>query len=64
MFNIFHPIFSKIIFLSIFLLFLFILGKNKTFKEKLFLEISKWRNGGIDDFFRKIQDFTVIQPPY
>jgi hypothetical protein len=42
--NIFHPIFSKMIFLSIFLLFLFTLGKNKTFMEKLFLENSKWWN--------------------
>jgi hypothetical protein len=35
----FHPIFSKIIFLSSFFLFLFILGKSRTFKEKLFV---KW----------------------
>jgi hypothetical protein len=45
---IFHAIFSKIIFLSIFLLFLFTLGKNrgknKTFMEKNFLKI---QNGGI-----------------
>jgi hypothetical protein len=42
---IFHPIFSKMIYryLSIFLLFLFILGK-KNFYGKLFLENSKWRN--------------------
>jgi hypothetical protein len=41
---IFLPIFSKIIFLSVFLLFLSILGKNVTSTEKLFLENSKWRN--------------------
>jgi hypothetical protein len=33
---IFHPIFSKMIFLFIFLLFFYILSKNKTFMEKLF----------------------------
>jgi hypothetical protein len=33
---IFHPIFSKMIFLLIFLLFFYILGKNKTFMENLF----------------------------
>jgi hypothetical protein len=33
---IFHPIFSKMLFFSIFLLFSNILGKNKTFKQKLF----------------------------
>jgi hypothetical protein len=37
---IFHPIFSKMIILSIFLT----LGKNKTFLEKIFLENSKWWN--------------------
>jgi hypothetical protein len=41
---IFHTIFSKMICLCIFLLFLFILGKNKTSMEKLFLENSKWRD--------------------
>jgi hypothetical protein len=38
---IFHLIFSKMIFLSIFLLFLFTLSKNKTFIEIVFLENSK-----------------------
>jgi hypothetical protein len=38
---IFHPIYSKMIFLSIVLSFLFTLGKNKTF---YFLENSKRRN--------------------
>jgi hypothetical protein len=33
--HIFNPIFSKMIVLSIFLLFLFTLGKNKTFMVKL-----------------------------
>jgi hypothetical protein len=37
---IFHPIFSKMIILSIFLTF----GINKTFLVKLFLENSKWWN--------------------
>jgi hypothetical protein len=32
---IFHPIFSKMIFWSVFLLFLFTLGQNKIFMEKL-----------------------------
>jgi hypothetical protein len=41
---IFHPIFSKMIFLSIFLLLFFTLDENKTFMEKLFVENSKWRN--------------------
>jgi uncharacterized membrane protein len=41
---IFQPIFSKVIFLPIFLLFFYILGKNKTFMEKLVLENSKWQN--------------------
>jgi hypothetical protein len=43
-FYIVHPIFSKMVFLSIFLLFLFILGKNKTFMEEIFLENSKLRD--------------------
>jgi hypothetical protein len=34
---IFYSIFSKMIFLSSFLYFLFTLGKNKTFMEKNFL---------------------------
>jgi hypothetical protein len=47
---IFHPIFLKLIFVSIFLLFLFILRKNKTFMEKLL-----WKN-----FFLKIQNGGII----
>jgi hypothetical protein len=31
-----HPILSKMIFLSVFLLFFYILGKNEVFMEKLF----------------------------
>jgi hypothetical protein len=42
---IFHSIFSKIIVLSILLLFLFTLGKNKTYMEKLFF--LKIQNGEI-----------------
>jgi hypothetical protein len=62
---IYHPIFSKIIFLSIFLLFLFtFLGKNKIFIVKFFLENSKWRNNLIRKmkFFKKFQDFIIEQP--
>jgi hypothetical protein len=41
---IFYTIFSKMTFLSIFSLFLFTLGKNKTFMEIFFLGNSKWQN--------------------
>jgi hypothetical protein len=42
---VYHPIFSKMIFLFVFLWFFFnILGKNKNFMEIFFLENSKWRN--------------------
>jgi hypothetical protein len=34
--SIYHPKFSKMIFLSVFLLFFYILGENKIFMEKLF----------------------------
>jgi hypothetical protein len=62
--------------LSIFLLFLFILGKHKTFMEKLFSENSKWRDN-LDEryfskwrtnligkmiFFKKIRDIIIEQP--
>jgi hypothetical protein len=59
-----HPICAKIIFLSIFLLILFTLGKNKTFMEEFFLENSKWRNNLIwkTIFFKKFQNFIIEQP--
>jgi hypothetical protein len=62
--NIFHSIFSKMIFLSIFLLFLCTLSKNKTFIGKLFLENSKWRDNLIQKmiFFKKNQDFNIAHP--
>jgi hypothetical protein len=61
---IFHPIFSKMIFWSIILLFFYNLGKNNTSMGKLFLENSKWRNSLICKmiFFKKFQDFIIAQP--
>jgi hypothetical protein len=52
---IFHPIFSKIKFWSIFLLFLFTLSKNKTFIEEIFLENSKCNIK--DEIFQKNSRF-------
>jgi hypothetical protein len=61
---IFHPIFSKMRFLSVFFLFFFyILGKNKTFMDFFFSKF-KIRNNLIWKmiFFKKIQDFIIAQP--
>jgi hypothetical protein len=62
---IFHRIFSKMIFLSIFLLFLFILDKNKIFMEKLFsskFKMAEKFNMKDDIFQQKNQDFIIAQP--
>jgi hypothetical protein len=64
MFMFISPNILKMIFLSVFFLFFYILGKNKTFMEKLFLENLKWRNNLIWKmiFFKKFQDFIRAKP--
>jgi hypothetical protein len=59
----FHAIFSKMIFLLIFICFCLLWVKIKLLWKNYFLENSKWQDNLIWKmiFFKKIQDFTIAQ---
>jgi hypothetical protein len=67
---IYHPIFSKMIFLSVFLLFFIFWEKIKLLWKNFFVKNSKWRipqlnysfNMKDDIFQKKNQDFIISQP--
>jgi hypothetical protein len=58
---IYHPIFSKMIFLSVFLFFIVWVKIKLLLWEIFFLENSKWQNDWIRKmtFFKKFQDFII-----